>query len=101
MAPVISQPEKMPSVLVVEDEPGIVELINDVVGANHGARLLAARDMAEARKLLEHEQVDLMLLDINLPDGDGLALLPALRRSSPEAQTLVMTGHPTVNGTIA
>jgi CheY-like chemotaxis protein len=104
MAPLTSPKPKdavVPNVLVVEDEPAVVELIQDVVGGAAGARLLSARDMAEARRLLEHERVDLMLLDVNLPDGDGLALLPALRQSCPQAQTLVMTGQPTVNGTIA
>ena len=33
--------------------------------------------------------------------GSSLLLLPALRQSCPQAQTLVMTGQPTVNGTIA
>jgi DNA-binding NarL/FixJ family response regulator len=104
MAPLTTQKpgdSPIPNVLIVEDEPAVVELIHDVVGASAKARLLAARDMAEARRLLEHERIDLMLLDINLPDGDGLSLLPTLRQSCPQAQTLVMTGQPTVSGTIA
>lgn len=90
-----------PNVLVVEDEAAIVEIINEVVGADQAVRVLAARDLAEARRLLQHERVDLMILDINLPDGDGLALLPTLRQNCPQAQTVVMTGQPTVSGTIA
>jgi DNA-binding response OmpR family regulator len=104
MAPLVQEPATThgaPNVLVVEDEPGIIELISDVVGAGQNARVLRAGDLAEARRLMAHERIDLLLLDVLLPDGNGLTLLPDLRHNCPDAQTVVMTGQPTVDGTIA
>ncbi|MFT3775515.1 MAG: sigma-54 dependent transcriptional regulator [Minicystis sp.] len=68
----------MKTVLIVEDERGIREgLVAAMEGSGH--RALAAPGLGDARRLIEAEPIDAILLDIRLKDGDGLALLRDLR----------------------
>jgi DNA-binding response OmpR family regulator len=64
-----------PKVLVVDDEPDLVALVRDVVGKEVDCKILAAKNVAEARKILAGEPVELLVADVNLPDGDGTSLL--------------------------
>lgn len=89
-----------PRVLVVDDEPGLLELVTDVVGRGGRYHLRTAGDLASARQILENEQIDLLLVDLALPDGDGLSLLNNLYRRQPNASAVVITGNPSVSRTI-
>jgi DNA-binding response OmpR family regulator len=62
-----------PRVLHVEDDPDIVRLVNFAV--RDLADITAVSTVAEARKVLAQGAVDLMILDVGLIDGSGLALL--------------------------
>ncbi|MGB0696714.1 MAG: response regulator [Rhodospirillaceae bacterium] len=68
-------------ILVVEDEPGTRDMIASYLG-NAGFEVLVAEDGGSMTTLLEKEQVDLLVLDLNLPDADGLMLAHELRRKS-------------------
>jgi len=67
-------------VLVVDDEPAIVRAVRANLG-RHGFRVDTA---ANAQEALEHAQArpDLILLDLGLPDGDGLSLIQTIREQS-------------------
>lgn len=91
-----------PSVLVVDDEPSLIELVDDVVGRQVDCRVIAATSLKQARKILASgEPVELLVADVNLPDGDGMSLLPSLREHRPHAAAIVITGSPSVDGAIA
>ena len=91
-----------PRVLVVDDEPNLLEVIGDVVGPRGmGCRIISAASIAQARKILATQTIDLMVADVHLPDGDGMSLLPALRQHQPLASAIVMTGSPSVDGAIS
>lgn len=87
-------------VLIVDDEPAVVELVAEVVGRATNCKLYSARDLREAQNILQSEAVDLMLADVNLPDGSGMTLLPQLQSANPAAAALVITGEPSMNGAI-
>jgi len=89
-----------PKVLIVDDEPALVELITDVVGRKTGARILCARDLREAEAIIRKEPVDLLVADVRLPDGDGMSLLPKLHDANPAAAAVVITGEPSLRGAI-
>jgi FixJ family two-component response regulator len=89
-----------PRVLIVDDEAELVELISDTVGGKLGCRLVVARNVAQARKVLESQNVDLLLTDVHLPDGDGKSLLPVLHLHQPQAQAIVITGRPDLDAAI-
>lgn len=76
------------SILVVEDDPETRVLIERAVGAQFALRLCGG--LAEARAALAEARPDLVLLDIGLPDGDGLALCSELRNDAATAAIPVM-----------
>src|SRR2546421_3425802 len=89
-----------PRVLVVEDEAELVELITAAFGRSLDCRLVSARNLGEARDILEHQDIELLVTDVHLPDGDGTSLLPILRNRHPQASAIVITGEPSVDGAI-
>ncbi len=88
-----------PRVLVVDDEPGLVELINEIV-EGLDCKVSVARTVTQAKKMLKGDAFELMITDVNLPDGDGLSLLNILQRHQPTASAIVITGAPSVDGAI-
>lgn len=100
LAPVKNDPKTCPSVLVVDDEPMLMEMMNDIVGPQVKCRFVAARDIGEAKRILASQPIQLMLADVNLPDGDGMSLLSVLREQQPEASAIVITGEPTLERAI-
>src|SRR5918993_1409466 len=92
------QSKVKPRVLVVDDEPALVELVAEVVRTmNPDVRVLTAATLAEAEKVLNSQDVQVLVTDVHLPDGDGTALLPILRSRQPTARAIVITGKPTVD----
>ncbi|MCC3372157.1 response regulator [Cohnella sp. REN36] len=55
--------------------------------------ILEAEDVPEAQKLLEGEQVDLVISDIEMPGANGIELLRHIRERSPATLTIFLTGH--------
>ena len=68
-------------ILIVEDEPPIRRLLRTTLGA-HDYRTLEAESGAEALSALRHYRPDLVLLDLGLPDVDGLALIGQIRSAT-------------------
>ena len=106
MAPVVTSAAKArtkappPRILVVDDEPTLIELVGDVVGKQIPCRLVSARSMAEAKKVLADQSIELLVADKFLPDGDGTDLVAALHEKQPQASAIVITGQPSVDGAI-
>jgi two-component system OmpR family response regulator len=67
-----------PHVLVVDDDPEICQLLIRYLGSN-GYQVSAASSGAQLRSKLREDGVDLILLDLGLPDDDGLSLLRELQ----------------------
>lgn len=80
-------------ILIVEDSPLITDAYR-VLFTAAGYDVDAAASVTEAIELAAAAPVDVMLLDLTLPDGNGLEVLDALRsRNSLPRSTLAMTGH--------
>lgn len=66
------------SILIVDDDAALRETLEDFLGAE-GYDTLQAGSVSDARAQLSHGEPDLLLLDINMPGGDGLTLAAELR----------------------
>ncbi|GAA2701694.1 response regulator transcription factor [Actinoplanes palleronii] len=81
-----------PRVLVVDDQPNIVDLL-DTVLRFHGFRVDTATTAAEAVAVAAARPPDLVLLDVMLPDGDGLAVCRRLRADGLDAGIIFLTAR--------
>jgi FixJ family two-component response regulator len=88
-----------PRVLLVDDEQGLLDVVSDIV-SSMDCDVTIAKTIAQAKRQLVGEQFELLVTDVNLPDGDGTSLLSTLRRYQPTATAIVITGSPSVDGAI-
>jgi two-component system chemotaxis response regulator CheY len=79
------------SILVVDDEDQIRRLICETL-ERAGYHVREARDGKEALSLYRLAPADLVIMDILMPDQDGLETTVALRRESPDVKIIVITG---------
>ncbi len=87
----------MPHLLITDDEPAIRELVAEIA-AEQGYTVAQAGNIREARIQVERHKPDVMLLDMHLPDGDGIDLWKKLALS--DCQVVFVTGHSTVDSAI-
>ena len=85
-------PARAATVLVVDDDADIRELIVGQL-AQENYRLLSAANLGELRQMLRDHPVDLIVLDLNLPDGDGLSLCRELRGEGSDVQIIMVTAR--------
>lgn len=84
-------------ILVVDDEIGIRELLSDILH-DEGYRVDLAENAAAARALRLHERPDVVLLDIWMPDCDGISLLKEWANAGLLTMPVVMmSGHGTID----
>ena len=87
----------MASILVVDDEMGIRELLNEIL-TDEGHSVVSAQNANEARKARENLEPDLVLLDIWMPDVDGVTLLKEWSNNGQLTMPVVMmSGHATID----
>ena len=86
----------MAQILVVDDEVGIRELLSEIL-ADEGHQVLLAENAEAARRVRERRRPDLVLLDIWMPDTDGITLLKEWAASGQLSMPVVMmSGHGTI-----
>lgn len=80
-------------VLIVDDDPGILSTLGEVLGAR-GAQVATAASLTEARRCLTTRTIALVLTDLRM-DGptDGLEVARAARDELPDAKIVLMSGH--------
>jgi two-component system, NtrC family, nitrogen regulation response regulator NtrX len=86
----------MAQILIVDDEVGIRELLSEIL-ADEGHQVLLAESAGAARGLRERQRPDLVLLDIWMPDTDGITLLKEWAATGQLTMPVVMmSGHGTI-----
>jgi DNA-binding NtrC family response regulator len=87
----------MSTILVVDDEIGIRELLSEIL-SDEGHVVLTAENAAAARALRQGEAPDLVLLDIWMPDTDGVTLLKEWAAGGQLTMPVIMmSGHATID----
>ena len=101
--PEIPQPVRsvsgQPVVLVVDDEPDLLELVSLTLSRMNLSTRTAA-DLGSARRLLKTERFDLCLTDMRLPDGDGLDLVAWIQENRAALPVAVITAHGNVESAV-
>lgn len=81
-------------VAVVEDQPLYRGLLTATLRSEAGFSVVASvGSVAEARRLIRPDEVDVLLLDIELPDGNGFGLGASLRASDPRLGVVLLSSH--------
>ena len=81
----------MGTILVVDDDIEICETLASLVGRlSH--ECLTVQNLGDGRRLLHEQPFDVVFLDVRLPDGNGLDLLPELTEMSDAPEVIILTG---------
>jgi DNA-binding NtrC family response regulator len=86
-------------VLVVDDDEAIRKACCKIA-AGMGFAVVGADSATEARAILKHQRIDLLLLDLKLPGGGGLPLLEQVKTLHPDTAVIVMTAFATVSSAV-
>jgi len=84
-----------PRVLTVDDEPVVCESIRRVL-TEEGYEVSTATTAREGLELVRKEDFDLLLLDIRMPEMDGIDFLREARAISPDTEVIMVTGYATI-----
>ena len=86
-------------ILVVDDDEEVRQLVVTMLTAD-GFEVLQAADANALKEMFENSPPDVVLLDLKLPDADGMDLLPTLKKQWPETEVIVLTGFATLDAAI-
>lgn len=86
-------------ILVVDDEPGILSTLKKALSLE-GYGVDVAGGVGVARERLSKGAYDIVLLDVALPDGDGIELLHSLRNEGNDVVCIMMSGHATIDAAV-
>ena len=79
-------------VLLVEDRPDFRDLMEDLLNSQMDIKVVAqAGSLAEARAQAGRFEIDVVVLDLGLPDGNGVDLIADLRRTNPDVGVLILS----------
>jgi two-component system nitrogen regulation response regulator NtrX len=83
------------TVLIVDDEPSIVQSLNGIL-SDEGFEVLSADGGRKALEIIRETIPDIVLLDIWMPDLDGIETLKGIRELYPSLQVIMISGHGTI-----
>jgi len=91
----MATPHKKDSILVVDDAPDTLELLQRNL-ESRGYRVLTAPNAMEAIKILGTTVVDLVITDLKMPGASGIELIRHIRENFKDIEVMMITGYPTI-----
>ena len=82
----------MAKILIIDDDNGICTIYSGLL-KEKGHRAESTTLLQDGVKLCEQEEFDVVLLDVQLPDGNGLELLPRIQKSIGQPEVIIITGE--------
>lgn len=92
LLPLVRQAAEQPLVLIVDDDHELCASLWDLF-RERGMRVSVAHDVEEAERQVRGLEPRVVLIDLKLPGGDGGSVFRLIRRSNPQARTILITGH--------
>ncbi len=86
----------MATILVIDDEAGIRSAVKGIL-EDEGHKTLVAEDAIVGMAALKREKVDVLLLDVWLPEKGGLEALEEVKKTWPDLPVIIISGHGTVD----
>jgi DNA-binding NtrC family response regulator len=87
----------MGTILLVDDEEKLRALLKRIIGLE-GFDILEANNLKNASKILEKENVDVILCDVKLPDGDGIEFVRSVKGKYPQVEIILLTAYGNIPG---
>jgi len=84
------------SILIIDDEPILRQTLSAIL-QRKGYQVSTASSAQEARQILQKGAFDLIFLDLKMPGGSGMELLPDIRKQYPEMPVVILTAHATLD----
>ena len=81
----------MAKILVIDDEPGIRDLL-DTLLSRKGYDVVLAENGWKGLEVFRRERPDVLVLDLKMPGMDGLTVLKQIRRVDPKPPVIILTG---------
>ncbi|MBF0099414.1 MAG: response regulator [Desulfobacterales bacterium] len=85
----------MERILLVDDEKEFIEPLAERM-RNRGMNVSTSTCAKEAIKKVQQETYDAIILDLRMPEMDGIEALSVLKEKNPDLQVILLTGHATV-----
>jgi DNA-binding NtrC family response regulator len=86
-------------ILIIDDERPILMTLEALLG-RHGYHPEVAGNASTGMRLLQSKSPALVLLDLQLPDADGLHMLEQIKADHPDTQVIILTAHDSLNNAI-
>ena len=84
--------EKKSTILCIDDEPIILTLLNRIL-TFEGYQVFTAMNPAEAMKIVDANELDLVISDYLMPEITGTELIKLINRKSPNSKKIILTGQ--------
>jgi len=86
--------EKSISILIIDDEPSVLKSLQGIL-IDEGYRVLLAKSGWKGLDILQSREIDVVLLDVWMPDMNGVETLKKIKERSPEVNVILTSGHGT------
>jgi len=90
---------KKSTILIIDDDTNLRKTLSDILRAK-GYETLAAKDGTEGLSLIGQNQVNLVLIDLRLPDISGLEVLSKVKAGYPFTEAVILTGNASLDSAI-
>lgn len=88
----VEEASQQPLVMIIDDDYDLCHSLWDLF-REHGIRVSMAQGLTDAAGRLREEKLNVALIDMRLPEGDGRDVFRIVRETNPQARTVVITGH--------
>ncbi len=86
----------MSNILIIDDEPGIRTVLSDIIrDENHN--VISAGDGFDGLRLLKEESIDLVILDVWLPNMGGIDVLKEIKKEYHDIEVIMISGHANID----